>query len=99
MQKVLIIDEEDNVAVAVQPLKKEDEVNINLKSGGKVYKLKVYESIPFGHKIALKAIKKGERVIKYGQAIGKATKHIDKGEHVHTHNVESTKGRGDLQIG
>ena len=99
MQKVLIIDEEDNVAVAVQPLKKGDEVNINLKSGGKVYKLKVYESIPFGHKIALKAIKKGERVIKYGQAIGKATKNIDKGEHVHTHNVESTKGRGDLQIG
>lgn len=46
-------------------------------------------NIPAGHKIALKDIKKGEEVIKYGVVIGKATKDIKKDEWVHTHNLKS----------
>ena len=38
-----------------------------------------------GHKIALRDIKKGEDIIKYGYKIGHATEDIKKGEHVHTH--------------
>lgn len=45
--------------------------------------------IPGGHKVALKDIKKGENVIKYGYPIGHATKNIKKGEWVHTHNVKT----------
>ncbi len=45
--------------------------------------------IPSGHKFALKDIKEGEYVFKYGEIIGKATKDIKKGEWVHTHNVKS----------
>ncbi len=45
--------------------------------------------IPAGHKYALKDIKKGETVIKYGQIIGRATTDINTGEWVHTHNVKS----------
>lgn len=44
------------------------------------------ESIPFGHKVARHEIAKGQAVIKYGVAIGKATKTIQAGEHVHVHN-------------
>lgn len=63
MQKVLIIDEEDNVAVAVQPLKKGDEVNINLKSRGKVYKLKVYAKVfPLVIKLLLKQLKRAKEL-------------------------------------
>ena len=40
-----------------------------------------------GHKYALRDIKKGENVIKYGNPIGHATADIAKGEHVHTHNL------------
>ena len=40
-----------------------------------------------GHKYALSPIKKGEFVIKYGNPIGRATKDIAVGEHVHTHNL------------
>ena len=47
------------------------------------------ESIPAGHKYALRAIKTGEYVIKYGEIIGKATQDIAQGEWVHTHNVKS----------
>ena len=43
-------------------------------------------SIPFGHKVARQEIAKGDSVIKYGVAIGKATTTIRAGEHVHVHN-------------
>lgn len=46
-------------------------------------------NIPAGHKFALKDIKKGETVIKYGQVIGRATTDIKSGDWVHTHNVKS----------
>lgn len=42
-----------------------------------------------GHKVALRDIKKGENIIKYGFPIGHATEDIKAGEHVHTHNVKT----------
>ncbi|MBO5755685.1 MAG: UxaA family hydrolase, partial [Clostridia bacterium] len=45
-----------------------------------------------GHKYALRDIKAGEPVIKYGNPIGIATADIKKGEHVHTHNVKTALG-------
>lgn len=45
--------------------------------------------IPMGHKIALRDIKKGEKVVKYGYPIGVATQDIKKGDFVHTHNLQS----------
>ena len=44
-----------------------------------------------------KNIDSGENIIKYGEIIGKASKPIKTGEHVHVHNIESTRGRGDLE--
>lgn len=43
--------------------------------------------IPFGHKVALYDIDKGASVIKYGVVIATATTAINKGEHVHVHNL------------
>ena len=45
--------------------------------------------LPMGHKIALKDVKKGEKIIKYGYPIGVATEDIKKGDFVHTHNLQS----------
>ena len=45
--------------------------------------------IPAGHKFALKDIKKGDFIIKYGEVIGRAKENIKKGDWVHTHNVKS----------
>lgn len=56
--------------------------------------LKEAVGIPAGHKRALVAIKKGEPIIKYGNAIGFATADIAEGEWVHTHNLKT--GLGDL---
>lgn len=47
------------------------------------------DKIPAGHKYALRNIKAGEYIIKYGEIIGRATQDIQEGEWVHTHNVRS----------
>ena len=47
--------------------------------------------IPIGHKVALKALKKGDTVIKYGEDIGKMVADIGKGEHVHVHNLKTKR--------
>ena len=49
-----------------------------------------------GHKYALRDIKAGENIIKYGNPIGHATEDIKAGEHVHTHNVK-TNLAGNLE--
>jgi altronate hydrolase len=49
--------------------------------------LTALDSIPAGHKIALRALPTGAPVRKYGQIIGFATQPIKPGAHVHTHNL------------
>ena len=58
--------------------------------------LEVRQPTPHGHKVALKAIHAGEHVIKYGVPVGRTTVAVALGEHVHVHNMESLRGRGDL---
>ena len=89
MNPAIAISEEDNVATALEAL----EVGRELEIGGR--RITVRMAIPRGHKIALRSIRAGEAVVKYGSPIGTATADIDAGMHVHTHNVESTRGRGD----
>jgi (2R)-sulfolactate sulfo-lyase subunit alpha len=47
--------------------------------------------IPIGHKVAIKAIAKGDTIIKYGVDIGKAVADIGAGEHLHVHNVKTKR--------
>ena len=49
------------------------------------------DAIPSGHKIATVAIAAGEHVVKYGQPIGRATVDIERGQHVHVHNLQSAR--------
>lgn len=90
-----VVDEKDNVATILQAdLKKGDNITVTYGTVSTVIELK--DSIPYGHKVAIRSIKQGESIIKYGLAMGVATKDITVGEHVHVHNVESKRGRGDL---
>ena len=89
----VVIHPNDNVAVALKDLKKGQKVLINV--GGKRVKVALLDDIPFGHKFALKDIDQGGSIIKYGEIIGRGTKPVKAGEHVHVHNVESLRGRGD----
>ena len=58
--------------------------------------VKVIGNVPYGHKIAVQPIAKGEHIVKYGEVIGAATRDIAEGEYVHVHNLEALRGRGDL---
>jgi hypothetical protein len=90
VKAVLVISERDNVATALEDLEPGHTVDVR----GSM--LAVREPIQRGHKIALSRIVQGTAVIKYGSSIGTATADIEAGNHVHTHNVSSTRGRGDL---
>lgn len=95
MKKVFVIDASDNVGTAVvEALQAGDAVGTN----GRITDITVTATgdIAYGHKIALKPIAKGETVYKYGLSIGSALQDIAPGDHVHVHNVESNRGRGDL---
>jgi altronate hydrolase len=91
VKAVLIISARDNVATALEPLDAGRRVVVNGTE------LIVRESVATGHKVALAPIAAGSAVVKYGSAIGIATCDIPAGAHVHTHNVASTRGRGDLE--
>jgi altronate dehydratase small subunit len=86
----IVLHPKDNVATAVADLRAGDEIRVNGVT------VKLIENVPFGHKVALTHIAAGAPVLKYGESIGLATLDIDAGSCVHTQNVESQRGRGDL---
>jgi len=51
----------------------------------------VRDSIPIGHKLAIRDLAEGDTVIKYGVDIGKTIKSINQGEHLHVHNVKTKR--------
>ncbi|NHB78118.1 UxaA family hydrolase [Rhodobacter calidifons] len=55
--------------------------------------------VPRGHKIAARAIARGETVLRYGQAIGQATEDIPAGGHIHSHNLGMGPHSTDYAIG
>jgi len=91
-KKIIILNKRDNVATVLEDLPK----NLTIKIKKYNLELKLQENIPFGHKFAIKDIKNGNPIIKYGEIIGTSVKDINKGKHVHTHNMESNRGRGDI---
>ena len=89
MNPVIVISDRDNVATALEALETGQVI------AGPV-PFTVREPIPRGHKVSLQVIPLGASVVKYGNPIGVATAEIPPGTHVHTHNVFSARGRGDL---
>ncbi len=89
MKTALKVTEKDNVVTCLTDLAKGDVV----EAGGQ--KITAAQNVAIFHKIAATNIKKGELCYKYGQIIGRAMNDIKPGEHVHVHNIESTRGRGD----
>lgn len=90
MKSLLVISARDNVATALEALEPGRVIDVRGS------RMTVLDPIPRGHKVALASIGTGEEVIKYGSPIGRATTDIAAGAHVHTHNVASSRGRGDL---
>lgn len=91
--QVLVVDARDNVATCLAALKSGDMVAVEV--AGAARSIRMATDVPFGHKFALGSIVAGGDVRKYGVVVAQATQAIAGGEHVHVHNVESRRGRGD----
>ena len=81
--KFLKINPDDNVAVAIVPLKKGECISVD---GKEIF---LQEDIPAGHKVALKDFAENEDIIKYGYAIGHARCAIIKGAWVNERNIKT----------
>jgi hypothetical protein len=92
VKSALVISVRDNVATALQALAPGQRLDLGEST------VIVEEAIAPGHQISLIDIAAGEPEIKYGSAIGTASRDIARGTHVHTHNVSSSRGRGDLDV-
>ena len=79
MKRSIVIAPNDSVGVALAPLKKGEIAEGTVLA----------EDIEKGHKFALKLIKAGEPIIKYGEVIGIAAEDICAGRHIHTHNMRT----------
>lgn len=95
VKDALIMKRADNVATVLQDVEVGDVVIAKL--GNEDFTVMARETIPFGFKVSIKSILKGESILKYGEVIGKARTKIEEGALVHIHNLEGTRGRGDLE--
>ena len=85
-QIAFVIDARDNVATALAPL---SPGAVHLTGDAPFPVLEASEAIPDGHKAALRFIRSGEPVVKYGVVIGAATQDIAPGAWVHLHCMRS----------
>ena len=90
MANALRINPDDSVVMAMADLPAGTQ--LDLDSGAAPLSVATRQAIPFGHKIAIVPIRKGEHVIKYGASIGVATQEIAPGDHVHVHNLATVRG-------
>jgi len=81
--KLLRLHSQDNIVVATAPIKAQSVLKLDR------VKIQIVSNVPMAGKIATRPIAEGEKIIKFGQSIGHATRNIEPGEWVHTHNLAS----------
>lgn len=89
----LVMDDKDHVATALRDLAAGE--TIRYRRNGELTELTLLDAVAFGHKAAIAHIPAGTDVRKYGEVIGRSTVEIEAGRHVHVHNIEGIRGRGD----
>jgi len=91
--KAIKIHTDDNVATLIGKVEKGENVSIFSAEGKVVGTVTASSAIPLGHKLSVEEIGMDADVVKFGEVIGKAVQVIEKGMHVHVHNVESRRVR------
>jgi len=88
---ILLHELHDDVGVAVRDLKKGEKIGALTLEGKAVGSVKLRDNVPLGHKVAMRDLTEDKSVIKYGRPVGRATRQISRGAHVHTHNVKTLR--------
>jgi (2R)-sulfolactate sulfo-lyase subunit alpha len=85
-------DRSDSVAVVVvEGVKAGMELKGWIMDEDKITSVTAKQDIPIGHKVALRDMKLGDTVVKYGIDMGKVVKPITAGEHAHVHNIKTKR--------
>jgi len=88
----VVHDENDSVGVVVvEGVKSGDPLNGWIMDQDKDLKVQAKSDIPIGHKLAIRPLKSGDTVIKYGVDIGKTIAPIAVGEHTHVQNLRTKR--------
>jgi altronate dehydratase small subunit len=93
MPRAIVLNPSDNVATLLDPGSVGDVCVLQGECAGEVT---LRQDVPFGHKVCIAQTPGGAEILKYGQVIGTARTSLTVGEHAHVHNIDSTRGRGDL---
>ncbi len=81
--RLILLSPDDNCVIVARDL--EAGATLQLEGG----EITLAKAITTGHKLARRDLAAGEKVVRYGAAIGHASVAVAKGEHLHTHNLES----------
>ncbi len=92
--RALIADPRDNVATLLAPCDGRCSTILIGPALQQLGSLTVIEPIPTYHKTSIRAIASGEKVTKFGEPIGVASRFIAPGSHVHIHNIDSIRLAG-----
>ena len=89
---LLVHEEADNVGVVVvEGLTAGTDMLCVVTHDNSDFRLTAKSDIPIGHKVALKDLKTGDTVVKYGEDMGKMVGDAGTGEHVHVHNCKTKR--------
>lgn len=89
---LLVHDHRDNVGVVVvENLTAGINMLCVVTHDNSSFELTAKADVPIGHKVALKDLKSGDTAIKYGEDIGKFVADVEKGRHVHVHNLKTKR--------
>ena len=90
--QLLVHDHEDNVGVVVvEGLTAGTDMLCVVTEDNSSFELTAGADVPIGHKVALKDLAAGDTAIKYGEDIGKFVADVEKGGHVHVHNLKTKR--------
>jgi (2R)-sulfolactate sulfo-lyase subunit alpha len=89
---IVLHEAKDTVGVAVvEGIKAGSQLNAWIMDEDEIVTVPAKQDIPIGHKVALKDMKMGDTVFKYGVDIGKVVAPITAGEHAHVHNIKTKR--------
>ena len=86
MKKAIYMNNRDNIAVVVESVQVGDMIYYMNEYMG-TCSVQAKDDIMIFHKVAINDIEQGASIYKYGECIGIASIDIQKGKHVHVHNV------------
>jgi (2R)-sulfolactate sulfo-lyase subunit alpha len=95
---ILLHEADDDVGVAAMDLQAGEEIQAVTLDGEPVMPITLVTDVPLGHKVAMRTMAEKKNILEYGREIGYASVAIEKGAHVHTHNIKSLRWAGEHQI-